>query len=480
MKKKATSLSDYEKQKLNETLEAHSGNGSLMAAAIARQLLTSEDLNEFENKKKLEQVLISAQKPEDFISGYAKLDWQNIKNVCSTLFASGNPLAMELAPIQLWDSPQSQIYDNQTHFFSSLYSNKGIETEWLIREFFNYKGFHKFCNIRITHTLDGSKVGMEMQKNVWEVLKSKGLTGSSKIQSSAFCGTLGTRKVLDACLVHSCGTDGIEYLVNTTNWEEENACEDTAFALASLDFNDKEQLKLADTIAENFLARPINFNKDYWEGFSEFKGFKLPPQQKITVIMSVLNAVVGQKLTDSLNDLKLRAFVHYQSMPVSAQRETAQWWLENHRAKNSQQDLRMVKEMLKHSHPQVASEITQALIKSQMEHQIFSDRDSQPEFQELSNVLQAFASYKRSILDNDFLHWVVDLGENNNLGAYTKADLKFVKMWCKNPEVLEEIVTSYPEDSSHKSISSWVQASKMRIELGESSKKSEKKQKRKI
>lgn len=475
-------LSDYELTSVQKTIAALNGPNVLMATAFARRFLPAEDLQKFENQKRLEMVLALSSTPEDLKTGFEKIDWESTENVCNMLYFSANPDAIDLAPIQWWDSPQSQVYDTDHGYFSSaLYSGRGTESEWLSRYFFNCKAYHSFSSIRITHSFGGEVVGKEMQKTMWECLKKKGLTGSTTIQSSAFCGVPSSRKVLDVCLVYTPGFEYINDLVQSTNWSTPNAREDTLFALGAVDFSDKNEFKLAHSIGEFFKDHIFDFSQKHGE-------VKIKAQEKIishakdcvTLGMSALRTVIGTKLPENFAHIKHQVVEYYAQLPNEQQLQTADWFYNNHNGRNSSQSIRNLKEIMKISSTPTIEQLLHQIVCDQCERSEFIDgHDHQPEMTELANVLKQFSQYKQPVLEQDFLQWVVELGDGESLSNQNMGDVQYLKSWCKYPDALLEIVTSYKADFNKQQLTSWIEASKMRIELV-GSVNSNKKSKRKI
>lgn len=476
-------LSEYELSSVLKTVNNLNGPNALMATAIARRFLPAEEIERFENKKRLEQVLTLAVTPEDLKLGFEKIDWDTTENVCNIIFSSANPDAVDLAPIQWWDSPQSQVYEADTSYFSSaLYANRTVENEWLTRYFFNCKAYHMFSNIRITHSFGGEALGAEMQKSVWKSLKEKGLTGSTAIESSAFCGVPALRKVLDVCLVYTPGFEFIDELITSTDWNQPNAREETLFALGAIDLSDKSELKLAQTIGQYFEGYVFDFNQRFGGGRIKFHDKIIDrPEEEISLGMSALRVLIGGKIPENMVHIKQQALTHYVNLSADEQAQTAQWFYDHNTARTSAEKIRNLKEIMKHSLPSTIEGFLQQIAFDQWENTAFVDGyDHQAEMTELAGVLKEFSAYKQPLLDRDFLHWVVELGDGGALASQNMGDVQYIKSWCKYPETLLELVTTHSKCSTKEQRQSWLEASKMRIELLDGPVKTDKKTKRKM
>lgn len=475
-------LSDYELTSVQKTVAALNGPTTVMATAFARRFLPADDLQKFENQKRLEMVLALSSTPEDLKMGFEKIDWESTENVCNMLYFSANPDAIDLAPIQWWDSPQSQVYDtDHSYFASGLYSGRAIESEWLPRYFFNCKAYHSFSSIRITHSFGGEVVGQEMQKAMWECLKKKGLTGSTSIESSAFCGVPATRKILDVCLVYTPGFEYINDLVQSTNWSIPNAREDTLFALAAIDLSEKSEFKLAQNIGEFFKDHMFDLNRKHGEVTMQVQGKTLErTKESVSLGMSALRTVIGTKLPENFAHIKHQVLEHYAQLSNEQQLQTAYWFYNNHNGRSASQSIRNLKEIMKISAAPAIEELLYQIAFDQFEKNEFVDgRDHQPEMTELAHVLRQFSQYKQPVLEQEFLQWVLELGAGGSLSNQNMGDVQYLKSWCKYPDTLLEIVTTYQADFSKQQLTSWTEASKMRIELADCV-KSDKKSKRKI
>ena len=476
-------LSEYELSSVLKTINALSGPQALIATALARRFLPIEDLEKFENQKRLEQVLALAATPEELKLGFSKIDWDQTENACNIIFSSANPDAVDLAPIQWWDSPNSQVYDaDHSYFATALYSSNAIENEWLPRYFFNCRAYHAFSNIRITHNFGGEVVGAEMQKAVWKSLKNKGLTGSTTIESSAFCGVPANRKVLDVCLVYTSGFEYIDELIQSTNWNQTNTREDTLFALGALYLADKGDFKLVQNIAQYFEGHTFDFNQKYGGGRIKFQDKIINrPEEEVSLGMSALRTVIGSKLPENLTHVKHQVLEYYTQLAAEEQDQVAHWFYNNQTGRNAAENIRNLKELMKHSSSATVEGLLQRIAYDQWEDHMFVDGyDHQPEMTELAGVLKQFSAHKKSILDQEFLQQVVELGKEGSLYKQDMGAVQYIKSWCKHPETLLELMTTYTRCSTNEEITSWVEASKMRIELLDVANKTDKKQKRKI
>lgn len=476
-------LSEYELTSVQKTIAALSGPNALMATAFARRFLSPEDLKKFENQKRLEMILSLSSTPEELKSGFEKIDWDSTENVCNLLYYSANPAAIDLAPIQWWDSPNSQVYDtDHSYFASALYSSNAIENEWLPRYFFNHKAYHGFSSIRITHNFGGEVVGAEVQKSVWKLLKTKGLTGSTIIESSAFCGVPAPRKILDVCLVYTSDFEYIDDLIQSTDWNRPNTREETLFALAALHLSDKDQFTLLEKIAQHFQGHTFDFNQTYGGGRIKFQDKIINrPEEEVSLVMSALRTVIGSKLPGNCAPIKQQVLEHYAQLTNEKQLEVAQWFYNNQTGANGTETLRNLKEIMKHSSLSTSEKIVQQIAYDQCDRNMFVDGyDRQSEMIELAGVLKNFSSYKKPILGQEFLCWVVEQGSEGSLYDQDMGAVQYIKSWCTYPETLLEIMNSYSQCSNKEQIKSWVEASKMRIELLDISTKADKKQKRKI
>ena len=476
-------LSEYELSSVLKTINALSGPHGLMATALARRFLPVEDLEKFENQKRLEQVLALAVTPEELKLGFEKIDWDQTENACNIIFSSANPDAVALAPIQWWDSPNSQVYDaDNTYFASALYSSNAIENEWLPRYFFNCRAYHAFSSIRITHNFGGEVIGAEMQKAVWKSLKDKGLTGSTTIESSAFCGVPANRKILDVCLVYTSGFEYLDELIQSTDWSQTNAREDTLFALGALYLADKDDFKLVQNIAQYFEGHTFDFNQKYGGGRIKFHDKIINrPEEDVSLGMSALRTVIGIKLPENLTHVKHQVLEYYTKLDTEEQARVAHWFYDHQTGRNAGENISNLKEILKHSSPTTIESLLQRIAYDQWENHMFVDGyDHQPEMIELASVLKQFSAHKRSILDQAFLQQVVELCKDRLFSNQDMGAVQYIKSWCKYPDALVELLSSYSKCSTAAQINSWVEASKIRIELLDIDQKTDKKQKRKI
>lgn len=476
-------MSDYEMDSIRKTVNNLSGPQSLMSTALARHYLSDDELIRFKNQKRLEMVLNLCETPEEIQAGFNQVDWDALDNVCNILFASGNLTAINLAPIQWWDSVHSQVYDNDYSYNNiALFGDRSVENEWLTRCFFNYKAYHNFSSIRIHHSFGGEVVGKKIQNAVWDMLKSKGLTGSTTITSSVFCGVPANRKILDVCLVQNAEFEHIQELIDSTNWDQKNSKEETLFALTGVSCDETVELKLLESLGQHFKGHIFNFDQEFG-GDIKFQNKVInDPEQSVSLVMAALRRFIGTKTPENMEHIKQQAIAYYSALPEDKQIQTASWFYENHSGYYAPEKIRNLKEIIKHSAPKTIDHLVHKIAYDQWENNQFSDgEDQQVEMTELANVLKQFSRYKKPLLGKEFLNWVVNIGKDWSLSQQDMGDIQYLKSWCKHPETFLELVTSHQKCSGGaKELQSWVEASKIRIELADTPQKQTTPRKRKI
>jgi len=456
----------------------------LLSTALAHHYLPPDELKKFKNQKRLEMVLHLCETPEEIQAGFKDIQWDELENVCNILFCSGNVTAINLAPIQWWDSAHSQVRETDYGYHAaSLYAGGAIETEWLTRYFFNHKAYHNFSNVRISHTFSfGESVGKKIQESVWKMLKSKGLNGSTPIISSAFCGVPAERKILDVCLVFNPDFEHLKELIETTNWKQANSKEETLFALSGVYCEDNSELALFETLGKHFKGHIFDFDQEFDGEKIKFQDTMIDrPEQSVSLGMAALRLFIGKQMPENMAHIKQQAVAHYSALSQDKQIQTADWFYDNHCGYTAPEKIRNLKEIIKYSTPQTVGHLVGKIASDQWERNEFvDDNDQQMEMTELANVLKQFSRYKKPLLGKEFLNWVLEMGDDGNLSGQNMGDIQYLKSWCKYPETFLDMVTSHTKCSDKKQIQSWVQASKIRIELADTQKKPTPARKRKI
>lgn len=472
-------MSDYELENVRNTINNLNSPHALMSTALAHHYLPAEDLKKFKNQKRFEMILNLCDSPEEIEKAFSDIQWDNLENACNILYCSGNVTAINLAPIQWWGSPHSQVRENDRGYQpTSLFSKGSIETEWLPRYFFNHKAYHNFSNVRISHTLGGAVVGKKIQQSVWDMLKSKGFNGSSTIISSAFCGIPAERKILDVCLVFNGDFEHIEELIESTNWKRTNSKEETLFALNGVYCENNSELKIFEKVGKHFKDHTFDFDQEFGKFEDVGTGY---PERTVSLGMATLSLFIGTKMPENMAHIQKQVIAHYSALSEDTQIQTAQWFYNNLPGYSASDKLYNLKEIIKHSGPKTIQWLLHKIVLDQCDNNKFVDgSDLQKEMTELANVLKNFSRYKRPLLDKEFLNWVLDMGDDWSLSEQNMGDVQYLKSWCKYPETFLDMVTSHTKCSDKKQIEAWIQASKIRIELADTSKNPTTQRKRKI
>lgn len=199
--------------------------------------------------RKLDNVLLFAKTPEEIKDGFASIKWGSISNSALKVLMSGWEPHWEAYPFDWLSLKSKGKVSFDRHYFNW---SKLPEPNWVV-----------------DHII-GSTSGVwargglpRFTPDFINFLTKKGLSGNTRVSSTAFGGLPSDLKFTDILIAHNrfLGAPEWEGVIKNTTWTTSLECEDTLFAVSSV--ATPNTISQYESLFKRFSDHPINWARSY-------------------------------------------------------------------------------------------------------------------------------------------------------------------------------------------------------------------------